>query len=528
MRRGRGWRVALLVLVLILSACGRSPPTESLLRRGNGPEPDSLDPALAQTDSAANILNDVYEGLTVREPDGRVGPGVAERWRVSADGRVVTFTLRASARWSNAEAVVAGDYVASWRRLVDPHTASPYGAFLAPVDGATEILAGQRAPDTLGVTAPDARTLVVRLKEPMASFAALTAHWSTFATPKGRPPGPPGSAVTNGAYVPVAWKLGDAVEARRNRAYWNDAATHIERVRYLHIPDPLAEYRRFRAGDLDVTYTLPQLPYEGLRARHGDALRIGPMLGLYYYGFDLTRPPFRDAPGLRRALAMVVDRERLVTAVTGLGEAAAVSFVPPGMPDYVSERFDWADVPLEARLAEARRLYRAAGFGPSHPLVLSLVYPTGSAHQRVALALAAMWKDGLGLEVQLTAMDQKRALAAVSAHEAPMFRSSWIADYADPATFLDTLASDSGLNLVGYRNAAYDVALATAHRASGAARTAAFAAAERQMLGDTPLIPLYFYVTKHLVAANVIGWRTDGLNLTLSRMLALKPRRIVE
>ena len=528
MRRGRGWRVALLVLGLLLSACGRVPSTESLLRRGNGPEPDSLDPALAQTDSAANILNDVYEGLTVRERDGRIGPGVAERWTVSADGRVITYTLRASARWSNGEAVVAGDYVASWRRLVDPRTASPYGSFLAPVEGAAEILAGQRAPDTLGVTAPDAHTVVVRLKEPMATFAALTAHWSTFATPQGRPPGAPGSAVTNGAYVPVAWKLGDAVEARRNRAYWNDAATRIERVRYLHIPDALAEYRRFRAGDLDVTYTLPQLPYEDLRARHGDALRIGPMLGLYYYGFDLTHPPFRDAPGLRRALAMVIDRQRLVTAVTGLGETAAVGFVPPGMPDYMSQRFDWAEVPPEARLAEARRLYRAAGFGPSHPLALSLVYPTGSAHQRVALALAAMWKDALGIAVQLTAMDQKRALATMSAHEAPMFRSSWIADYEDPATFLDTLASDSGLNLVGYRNGAYDAALATAHRVSGSARGAAFAAAERQMLTDTPLIPLYFYVTKHLVASKVVGWQTDGLNRSLSRTLALEPDRARE
>jgi ABC-type oligopeptide transport system substrate-binding subunit len=109
-----------------------------------------------------------------------------------------------------------------------------------------------------------------------------------------------------------------------------------------------------------------------------------------------------------------------------------------------------------------------------------------------------------------------------------MFRSSWIADYEDPATFLDTLASDSGLNLVGYRNGAYDAALATAHRVSGSARGAAFAAAERQMLTDTPLIPLYFYVTKHLVASKVVGWQTDGLNRSLSRTLALEPDRARE
>ena len=523
MRPGRGWRVALLVLGLILSACGRLAAPESVLRRGNGPEPDSLDPALAQTDSAANILTDVYEGLSTRDPDGRITPGTAERWSVSADGRVITYTLRPNARWSNGEPVVASDFVASWRRLVDPHTASPYGAFLQPIEGAVEILAGRRPPTALGVTAPDARTLVVRLSQPMPSFPALTAHWSTFATPQGRPPGPPGACVTNGAYVPVVWRRGDAVEVQRNRAYWNDAATHIDRVRYLHVPDPLAEYRRFRVGDLDVTYTVPQLPYERLRTRHGDALRIGPMLGLYYYGFDLTHPPFRDAPGLRRALAMVIDRDRLVTAVTGLGETAALGFVPPGIPDYAPQRFDWADAAPSARLTEARRLYREAGFGGAHPLVLSLVYPTGSAHARVAVALASQWKETLGIEVQLNPMDQKRALAAISAHEAPLFRSSWTADYADPATFLDTLAGDSGLNLVGYRSAAYDAALEAAHRTAGPARAAAFAVAEQRMLADTAVIPLYFYVTKHLVAPRVVGWREDRLNLQPSRMLSVKP-----
>ena len=523
--RSRGAAAAVLAALLALAACGRAPaPAASLLSRGNGPEPDSLDPQLARTDSAAAILRDVYEGLATLDRDAVPRPGAAERWQASADGLSYTFTLRASARWSNGAPVTAGDFVAAWRRLVDPATGSQYADVLKPVAGAAAIIAGQAPPATLGVAAPDPRTLVVRLAAPTPYFPGLVAHWSTFPTFAGRAPAPPGQAVSNGAYTLEEWVVGSHVAARRNRAYWNDAATHIERIRYLHVDDANDEYARYRAGALDCTYTLPQQPLARLLALHGAEIHRGPQLGVYYYGFNLARAPFRDAPGLRQALAMSIDRERLVASVTGLGELPAYSWVPPGVAGYGAQRFAWADETPAARLAEARRLYAAAGYSRERPLHLELRYPSGATHERIAIAVAAMWREALGVETSLVGEEFKSLLQTIQRGDTEVFRSSWIGDYNDAWTFAEVLGSHFGINLPRYRSAAYDDWLArAAATADPDVRRAALEAAERQLLADAPLAPLYFYVNKHLVAPRVRGWYDNVMNVVYSKDLELAP-----
>ncbi|MGI9245891.1 MAG: peptide ABC transporter substrate-binding protein [Steroidobacteraceae bacterium] len=220
------------------------------LRRGNGPEPDSLDPQLARTDAAFNILRDLFEGLTAVGPDGAAVPAAAESWTVSADGRVYTFSLRAGLRWSNGDPLVAGDYVAGMRRLVDPTTASPYAQFIEPVLNATAIVSGAKAPVELGVSAPDERTVIVRLADPAPYLLGLLAQPPTFPLHaaslrrNGTEYARPGKLLSNGAFVLTDWVLGSYVEARRNRQYWDDAATRLDRVRYLHIGDTGAELRQ--------------------------------------------------------------------------------------------------------------------------------------------------------------------------------------------------------------------------------------------------------------------------------------------
>jgi oligopeptide transport system substrate-binding protein len=214
-------------------------------------------------EAAMTILRDCYEGLVSMAADGSIIAGAAESWSVSEDGRSYTFTLRKDARWSNGDPLLAQDFAFAFRRLVDPKTASQYALMLEPVVNATEIVAGRKPPELLGVSAPDASTLVVQLVEPSAYFLAMLSHPSTFpvhrATLAAHPKdfARPGIAVSNGAFVPVDWQIGSHIIAARNTHYWNDAATRLASVRYLHVADPLTELTRFRAGDLDVTYTIP-------------------------------------------------------------------------------------------------------------------------------------------------------------------------------------------------------------------------------------------------------------------------------
>ncbi len=327
--------------------------------------------------------------------------------------------------------------------------------------------------------------------------------------------------MTNGAFVPVEWQIGSHILAVRNTHYWNDAATRLASVRYVHAADPMTELTRFRAGDLDVTYTVPPGELPRLEKELPGQLHVAPHVGVYYYGYALDLPPFRDAKSLRRALAMAIDRRVLTTQVLGDGERPAYSWVPPGIAGYEPQTFGWAALTNEARIAEARRLYGEAGYSKEHPLDVELRTSKSPVHDRIALAVTAMWKEVLGVEVSFRSEDFRVLKQAIDARETVLFRGSWIGDYNDAYSFLQVLKGGFGINLPRYSNGTYDQALAAASRTSGAERVQFLATAERQLLDDVPLIPLYFYVSKHLVAPRVQGFYANVMNVTYSKDLSL-------
>jgi oligopeptide transport system substrate-binding protein len=532
------------IAALALASCGggadkssqpavAAPATKAdatTLKRGNGPEPDTLDPQRARTDGAFNILRDVFEGLTAVGPDGSAVPAAATSWTVTPDGLEYTFQLRDGLRWSNGDRLVAGDYVAGMRRLVDPATASPYAQILEPVVNAAAITRGEMPASELGVTAPDDRTVVIRLRNPAPYLLGLLAQPGTFPVhgpslaANGAEFARPGKMLSNGAFVLEDWVLGSHVVIGRNRNYWNDAATRLERVHFIHHADVGTEFRQYRAGELDVTYVVPQQQFTWIRQNMPSELHISPQLSVYYYGFNLTRPPFKDQPGLRRALSLVIDRDKLTSAVTGLGEAPAYGWVPDGTADYTSQKFDFAARPYAERLAEARELYGKAGYSADKPLEVEIRYNTGEVHNRLAVAVAAMWKEALGVRTTLYAEEFRALLQSVQARtDTQVFRSSWVGDFNDAYTFLQLLQTGFGINLTGYSNPRYDALLAEATRQPDPARRRALLEeSERVMLADTPVLPLYFYVNKHLVKPYVQGWHDNVMNVQYSKELGLR------
>jgi oligopeptide transport system substrate-binding protein len=546
--RASGLHVALLGgLCVLLAACGggdSKPPSgqgaaqgatsieAATLRRGNGPEPDTLDPQLARTDGAFNILRDAFEGLTAVGPTGEAVPAAAESWTVSPDGLEYTFHLRAGLRWSNGDPLRAADYVTGMRRLVTPATASPYGQFIEPVLNAPAIARGEKPPESLGVSAPDERTVVIRLQNPTPYLPGLVAQPPTFPVhapslaANGASYAKPGKLLSNGAFVIEDWVVGSKIVLRRNRHYWNDAATHVDRVEFVHVADPGDEFRQYRAGQLDVTYVVPPPQFAWIKANLGAELHVSPQLSVYYLGFNLTRPPFKDNLPLRRALSLVLDREKITTAVTGVGEAPAYGWVPRGVSNYTPQQFDYAQTPYADRVAEARALYARAGYDAAHPFKVELRYNSGEVHNRLAVAIAAMWKEALGVETTLYAEEFRALLQSIQARkDTQVFRSSWVGDFNDAYSFAQLLQTGFGINLTGYSNPRYDTLLAEATRQPDPARRRALLEeAERTMLADHPVLPVYFYVNKHLVKPYVQGWSDNVMNVQYSRDLRLVPR----
>jgi oligopeptide transport system substrate-binding protein len=520
-----------------LAGCGASPGGAGaasgtaggpMLVRGGGPDPDSLDPQKVRGFEAQGIVRDLCEGLTTLDSHGAVAPGVASRWSVSADGRVYTFTLRPEARWSNGDRVVAADFVAGLRRLVDPATASGYAQYADVITNTDDIVAGRKPVEALGISAPEDATLVVTLTAPAPYLPSLLSHPSTC--PVHRPTlkehpdtyARAGVMVSDGAFVLQEWVQGSYVLLSRNPRYWNDAATHLQAVKYLITPDENAELARYRGGELEVTAVVPRGQFDWIREHLPNELHVSPQLTTYYYGFNLRRPPFAAQPQLRRALSLAIDREKLTALVLRVGELPAYGWVPPGIDGYTPQSFDYKGEPMDKRIAEAQRLYAQAGYSRARPLAFELRYNSGEVHTKLALAIASMWKEAFGIEVRLTQVEFKTLLDDIDRGDVEMFRSSWVGDYNDAYTFAQYLKGDFGLNLPHYKSAAYDALLTRAGAVlDGAQRRALLQEAERVMLADTPLIPLYFYVNKHLVKPQVLGWYDNVMNVTYSKDLAL-------
>jgi oligopeptide transport system substrate-binding protein len=518
----------------VAASAAAQPPIaapDTVLRIGNGPEPETLDPARVEGVSTGNILRDLFEGLTSVAVDGGVVAAAASSWEVSADGLSYIFHLRQSARWSNGDAVTAGDFVAGLRRSVDPATGSPYAQLLSPIENAAAISAGRLPPQQLGATELDPHTLRIRVQGPTPYLPGLLAHPAAFPVHRpsleryGRDFARPGRLVSNGAYRLRDWVVQAQVTLQRNPFYWDDAHTAVDTLIYYPTEDLSSELQRYRAGELAVTYTVPMSQARWVRSLFGAELHLAPYLGSYWYGYNLSRPPFQGSPELRRALSLAIDRDVIAAKLLQDTALPAWSVVPPGTWNYTSQRPEWADWPRERRLAEARRLYAAAGYSEQHPLEVELRYNTQEDHRRIATVIAAMWKQRLGVRTRLVNEEWKVFLQnRRMRRQTEVFRGGWIADYDDASAFLDILRSFDGKNDEAYASPAYDALLAQAQNQPDAARRRELLQqAERLLLDDMPILPIYTYQSKHLVKPWVAGWSDNPLDIHYSKDLRLLP-----
>lgn len=520
-------------LSLIVTSISCSRPSDlgdqlNVLDRGLNGAPDSLDPHKFHSTQAAEVLRDIGEGLLRYSAKGELVGGVASHWDISEGGLRYTFYLRPEARWSNGQPVTANQFVLSIQRLTAPSTGSPNSNFVSAITNSESVIAGIMPPSSLGIVALDDHVLSISLSAPTPQFLYLLEHPSTFpiyatsiedklAYLDGEH-----QYVTNGAYKFKRQIVGSIIELRRNEYYWDNQNTKIDNVNY-HIVDEAAEFNRYRAGELDVTGNVAPSVFPVIRMDFPDELRVSPYLAVYYYGFNLNKPPFSGNKILRRALSMAIDRATLVEQVTGRGEDPAYGWVPNGLANYTAQRFDYAQYSKGQRNKEARRLYRDAGYGRNNPLKFELRYNTSDVHQRIALAIKSMWRDVLGADVTLVNEEFKVLLSNIRAGEiTQMFRLSWTGDYNDPQAFLRIMESDNPSNMTRYSNELVDDLMVSAGKTQDSVtRRQLLEYTERLVLDDHPVIPIYFYVSKHLVKPTVKGWTENMLNIHSSQHLEL-------
>ena len=299
----------------------------------------TLDPQLNEDTSGFHVIRDLFEGLLSQDGDGNLVPGVATHYTASDGNTTYAFSLREDAKWSNGDPVTAHDFVYSWRRAVDPVTASPYGWYLELTEmvNAKAVLAGEMDPAELGVRALDDHTLEVKLNTPLPYFPAMTTYATLFPAHRatieahGSDWTAPGNMVSNGAFVLGEVVLNEYHTRVKNPMYWNADAVVIEKVTGLVINDSNQALTRYRAGELDHLEPLPPGQYPALAAELPDQATSVPRLCSYYYAINHTdsgNPALHDGR-VRKALSMAIDQRRDRRSVAEGRTVAGLQLHPP-------------------------------------------------------------------------------------------------------------------------------------------------------------------------------------------------------
>jgi ABC-type oligopeptide transport system substrate-binding subunit len=482
-----------------------------------GSEPEWIDPGKCSDASGGVVIFNLFAGLTQLHPRTLAPmPDVARGWDVSADGRVYTFHLRPTF-WSDGTPLTASDFEYSWKRVLDPKTASKYASFLYPLKNAeafnTEKLADAAS---VGVRALDPLTLQVELNDPLPYFLALLSFYTALPVPRhvierlereGKNPDlwtRRENIVSNGPYVLADWKFRRSMTLEKNPRYWDAAHVKMPRVQLAMVDSYNTTLNLYEAGEIDHigNSALPSEFIDHL-ARYKDYARA-PYLGTYFLWLNTKAKPLDDVR-VRKALSLAVDREALVKYVTRGGQLATADMVPEGVAGYIGPHSKVFDP------ERARQLLREAGYGPDHPLPpITFKYNTAEGHKQIAEALQQMWRKQLGIEVTPENQEWKVYLKTLEAVDFQIARLGWIGDYNDPFTFLELLSRSNGNNHSNWQDPEYDRLLGEANRTQDpTARLALLRRAETLMMDAQPVLPLYVYTRSELVKPYLMGHRLN-------------------
>ncbi len=490
---------------------------EAVLRSGHSGEPDSLDPHLAISAPSVIVLTNLFEGLMTFDARGQPIPGAAERYSVSRDGLVYTFTLRRGLTWSDGTPLDSADFLYSFRRLADPATASTsLAAYVNLLKGGQAILARQQPPASLGVSTPDPLTVRIELEHPAPYFPTVVALPTLAPVPRhaiekfGHAWARPANFVGNGPFVLAEWVPNGYLKLVRNPRFHDAAHVKLDAVIYRPVADLDVGLRLFETGELETLTNFPPEKLEDIRKSLPGSLHLAPSLGVTVYLFNERLPKFRD-PRVRRALSLAIDREALTTRIVRSGDRPAYGLVTPSMHGYTAPPLPAVPASASARVAAARALLSAAGYGPEHPLEIEILHATSEEHARVAVAVASMWQ-AIGVKVKLRNAERQIVEVATRNGEFDVVRAAWFSPFEDPEGVLSFLRSGSPLNPTGYANPAFESLMVEADATVDAtARYALLARAEKVLIDDQAVLPLYFLVSRRLVAPRVAGWREDNL-----------------
>lgn len=531
--------LALLAAALVVGCGGKSggtnainAPRDGVLRIATDAEPQSLDPYLVTGHTEHRILTSLFEGLTtLNQKTLAVEPGVAQSWDISEDGKTYTFHLNPAAKWSNGTPVTAADFVYGFKRMLSPKLGSEYAYMLWCIINAEKYNRGELSDfNEVGAKAIDDHTLEIKLEYPAPYLLSMQIHYAWFPVLQSNVEQfgamddrqntwiNAGNMVSNGPFKLAQWQPNRVIRVVRNEHYWDAKNIKLDEIQFYSSNGRLqAEEQMFRANEVDTIETLLITKVPVYRRENPSVLRLAPFVGTYFYRMNTKRPPLND-PRVRLALAMSVDRNSICKDVLFDTFSPAVAFTPPDLAGYTAE------VAIEYNLEKAKQLLAEAGFPDGKGMrPLEILYNESEDHQMIAEAVQDMWQKDLGIQVTTNKQEWKVYLNSMTTLNYDVVRAAWIADFLDPINYIECFTTDNGNNRTGWSNPDYDaLQLKARHTADLTERYRLLQEAERLLLAETPIIPIYNYRQRFLVSPDVEGLEPNVLGYLNYRYFSVK------
>lgn len=492
------------------------PAGESVFNWNIGADPKTIDPVLNGASDGGNVINQTFEALT-REKSGTIYPGIAESWDVSEDGLTVTFHLRKS-NWSDGSPLTAHDFVYSWKRGMDPATASEYSWIweYTNIVGAFDAVNGESL-DNVGVKAVDDHTLEVTLETPTDYIISLLSFYHFMPTKQSAvEAGADGAwakdaklAVSNGPFILTDYRIGNGLTLVKNPEYWNADAVKIDKIEGKFIDEQATAYTAYQSGDLDFLPSVPPAEIPSLIAEDPN-FYVFPLLGTYYYNFNMDLDVFKDVR-VRKAMNLAIDRELIVETMAS-GQVPATGFVPPGFIDHEGKDFFeesgmYGLATDASKVEEAKALMAEAGYpnGEGFP-EFTIMYNTSEGHQLAAELVQEMLKTNLGLKVKLENQEWAVFQDTRRQGDFQVARGGWLTDFMDPMGMLAIFTTENAYNDPNFKNAKYDELLSTAAKTIGKEHFEALYEAQDILMTEFPVITVYHYTEVMLVSPKLQNW----------------------
>jgi hypothetical protein len=501
-----------------------------------GPDVESIDPALNSAVDGANYILYAFENLLKIDKEGKVVPGLAEKYEISDDQLTWTFHLRDGLKWSDGSDFTAEDFVYSWQRMVDPNVAAPYAqTVLGMVEGYDEAIGKPDAegnttidpdPTKLKVEAPDDKTLIVHMAKPTPYFDKLAAFVSLSPVKKdvveANPDGwsiDPKTYISTGPFKLTDWKPGSYLMFEKNENYWDADSVKLDGIKCLLMEDQNAAFSAYESGDALMIKSIPTQEITTLKERAD--YYLDPILGTYYLDLNNTLDEFKDSR-VREALSLALDRKYVSEVITSGTYTPASGFVSEGVTDWdgtvwqdnITDSSAYINVEDHAgNLAKAKELLKEAGYENGVGLP-EMVYSTNDAsyHKKIAEYLQQAWGE-LGLKVEVNIVEWKSFTPQRRSGNYQIARDGWVMDYNDPSNILELALTGNGNNNAKYSNPEFDALMEkAATEKDPQTRFGYFHQAEDLMMKDTAMVPLLYYNDFYLQSDKIKGsWHSpDG------------------